>query len=65
VREKAPRAEVVRRRPRSRPSLARPPRILARKRPVPPRAGSTLGDTYDEKLGEVFKARIDDLKQSN
>jgi hypothetical protein len=32
----------------------------------PTRAGSTLGDTYDEKLGEVFKARIDDLlKQSN
>ena len=30
------------------------------------RAGSTLGDTYDEKLGEVFKARIDELiKQSN
>src|SRR6185503_19510561 len=27
----------------------------------PTRAGSTLGDTYDEKLGEVFKARIDDL----
>ena len=34
--------------------------------PSPTRAGSTLGDTYDEKLGEVFKARIDDLlKQSN
>ena len=30
------------------------------------RAGSTLGDTYDEKLGAVFKARIDELiKQSN
>ena len=30
------------------------------------RAGSTLGDTFDEKLGEVFKARIDELvKQSN
>lgn len=25
--------------------------------PSPTRAGSTLGDTYDEKLGEVFKAR--------
>ena len=34
--------------------------------PSPARAGSTLGDTYDETLGEVFKARIDDLlKQSN
>ena len=34
--------------------------------PGPARAGSTLGDTYDETLGEVFKARIDDLlKQSN
>ena len=34
--------------------------------PSSPRAGSTLGDTYDEKLGEVFKARIDELiKQSN
>ena len=34
--------------------------------PSPARAGSTLGDTFDEKLGEVFKARIDDLlKQSN
>jgi len=32
----------------------------------PARAGSTLGDTYDEKLGEVFKARIDELiKHSN
>jgi hypothetical protein len=29
--------------------------------PSPARAGSTLGDTYDEALGEVFKARIDDL----
>jgi len=30
------------------------------------RAGSTLGDIFDEKLGEVFKARIDELiKQSN
>ena len=29
------------------------------------RAGSTLGDTYDETLGEVFKARIDDLLKSN
>jgi hypothetical protein len=25
--------------------------------PSSARAGSTLGDTYDEKLGEVFKAR--------
>ena len=34
--------------------------------PSPTRAGSTLGDTYDEKLGEVFKARIDELiKRSN
>ena len=34
--------------------------------PSSARAGSTLGDTYDEKLGEVFKARIDELiKQSN
>jgi hypothetical protein len=34
--------------------------------PSPARAGSTLGDTFDEKLGEVFKARIDEvLKQSN
>jgi hypothetical protein len=32
----------------------------------PARAGGTLGDTFDEKLGEVFKARIDEvLKQSN
>ena len=32
----------------------------------PARAGSTLGDTFDEKLGEVFKARIDAvLKQAN
>jgi hypothetical protein len=34
--------------------------------PAPARAGTTLGDTFDEKLGEVFKARIDELlKQSN
>ena len=34
--------------------------------PSSARAGNTLGDTYDEKLGEVFKARIDELiKQSN
>ena len=34
--------------------------------PSSTRAGSTLGDTYDEKLGEVFKARIDELiKHSN
>jgi hypothetical protein len=33
--------------------------------PGPARAGSTLGDTYDETLGEVFKARIDDLLKSN
>jgi hypothetical protein len=34
--------------------------------PAPARTGSTLGDTFDEKLGEVFKARIDELlKQSN
>jgi hypothetical protein len=34
--------------------------------PALARAGSTLGDTFDEKLGEVFKARIDELlKQSN
>ena len=30
------------------------------------RGGGTLGDTFDEKLGEVFKARIDELiKHSN
>jgi hypothetical protein len=34
--------------------------------PAPARAGNTLGDTFDETLGEVFKARIDELlKQSN
>jgi hypothetical protein len=34
--------------------------------PSAARAGGTLGDTFDEKLGEVFKARIDELiKQSN
>ena len=34
--------------------------------PSSARAGGTLGDTFDEKLGEVFKARIDELvKQSN
>ena len=34
--------------------------------PSSARVGSTLGDTFDEKLGEVFKARIDEvLKQSN
>ena len=32
----------------------------------PARAGGTLGDTFDEKLGEVFKARIDEIiKKSN
>lgn len=32
----------------------------------PAGAGSTIGDVYDEKLGEVFKARIDELlKQSS
>jgi hypothetical protein len=30
------------------------------------RVGNTLGDTFDEKLGEVFKSRIDEIiKQSN
>jgi hypothetical protein len=34
--------------------------------PSSARVGSTLGDTFDEKLGEVFKSRIDELiKQSN
>jgi hypothetical protein len=34
--------------------------------PSAARAGSTIGDTFDEKLGEVFKSRIDELiKQSN
>ena len=34
--------------------------------PSSARAGSTLGDTFDEKLGEVFKSRIDEIiKQSN
>jgi hypothetical protein len=34
--------------------------------PSSARVGSTLGDTFDEKLGEVFKSRIDEIiKQSN
>jgi hypothetical protein len=34
--------------------------------PSSARAGGTLGDTFDEKLGEVFKSRIDEIiKQSN
>ena len=34
--------------------------------PSPARTGGAIGDTFDEKLGEVFKARIDEvLKQSN
>jgi hypothetical protein len=34
--------------------------------PASARAGGTLGDTFDEKLGEVFKARIDEvLKRAN
>ena len=34
--------------------------------PSPARSGGAIGDTFDEKLGEVFKARIDEvLKQSN
>ena len=39
---------------------------VAAQTPSSARVGSTLGDTFDEKLGEVFKARIDELvKQSN
>jgi hypothetical protein len=34
--------------------------------PSAARVGNALGDTFDEKLGEVFKARIDEIiKQSN
>jgi len=34
--------------------------------PATAHVGTTLGDTYDEKLGEVFQARVDALlKQSN
>ena len=64
--EKAPRLEAVRRPPRSRPSSTGPNANAAAQAPSSARAGSTLGDTYDEKLGAVFKARIDELiKQSN
>jgi hypothetical protein len=49
--------------PPTQPAQASDPSAQA---PSPARAGSTLGDTFDEKLGEVFKARIDEvLKQSN
>ena len=34
--------------------------------PSPARTGGAIGDTFDEKLGEVFKSRIDEIiKQSN
>ena len=46
--------------------LPGPDANAAAQAPSSARAGSTLGDTYDEKLGEVFKARIDELiKHSN
>jgi hypothetical protein len=62
VHRESPAAEVVRR-PSTQPAQASDPSAQA---PSPARAGSTLGDTFDEKLGEVFKARIDEvLKQSN
>ena len=49
--------------PPTQPAQASDPSAQA---PSPARAGGTLGDTFDEKLGEVFKARIDELlKQSN
>ena len=49
--------------PTTQPAQASDPSAQA---PSPARAGGTLGDTFDEKLGEVFKARIDEvLKQSN
>ena len=53
--------------PRTQPTqLPGPDANAAAQAPSSARAGSTLGDTYDEKLGEVFKARIDELiKQSN
>ena len=53
-------------RPTQPTQLPRPNANAAAQAPSSARAGSTLGDTYDEKLGEVFKARIDELiKQSN
>ena len=53
--------------PRTQPTqLPGPNANAAAQAPSSARAGSTLGDTYDEKLGEVFKARIDELiKHSN
>jgi len=53
--------------PRTQPTqLPGPDANAAAQAPSSARAGSTLGDTYDEKLGEVFKARIDELiKHSN
>jgi hypothetical protein len=49
--------------PPTQPAQASDPSAQA---PSPARAGGTLGDTFDEKLGEVFKSRIDELiKQSN
>jgi len=46
--------------------LPGPDANAAAQAPSSARAGSTLGDTFDEKLGEVFKARIDEvLKQAN
>ena len=51
---KAPRAEAVRRRRAAGPAH-RLQRDAAAQAPSSARAGSTLGDTFDEKLGEVFK----------
>jgi hypothetical protein len=49
--------------PTTQPAQASDPSAQA---PSPARAGGAIGDTFDEKLGEVFKARIDEvLKQSN
>ena len=52
----------------STPSAAPPaqPSDPSAQAPSPARTGGAIGDTFDEKLGEVFKARIDELiKQSN
>ena len=48
------------------PAQTSDPSTNAAQAPSSARVGSTLGDTFDEKLGEVFKARIDEIiKQSN
>jgi len=45
---------------------AKPSTSTRAKRDEDAHVGTTLGDTYDEKLGEVFQARVDALlKQSN